>query len=74
MSPFLSLAVDCDSLTNPTNGMVNTSTTTFMSTANYTCDPGYMLDGDMTRTCGATGVWSGTDLTCACECKTSYNI
>ncbi len=63
MIPY-TLAVDCGPLTNPTNGMVDASTTTFMSTATYTCVSGYVLDSGMTRTCGATGEWSGSEPTC----------
>ncbi len=62
--PFLyTVAVDCGSLTDPTNGMVDTPTTTFGSTATYTCNSGY--NGDTTRTCGDTGDWSGSDPTCS---------
>ena len=32
-------------------------------TCTYTCDDGYMLDGDMTVTCGDDGSWSD-DTTC----------
>ena len=57
--------VDCGELTDPTNGAVNTSSgTTFMMTATYTCNTGYNLNGVTTRTCQATGDWSGSDPTC----------
>ena len=32
--------------------------------ANYTCNTGYTLSGDTTRTCGSDRVWSGSDPTC----------
>ncbi len=52
------IAVDCGSLDAPSNGAVDTSSgTTFMMTATYTCDTGYTLTGDTTRTCGSDGVW-----------------
>ena len=58
-------AMDCGTLTNPANGQVShTAGTTFGKTANYTCDPGYILVGGKTRTCQATGVWSGIAPTC----------
>ena len=57
--------MDCGSLTDPANGSVNhTSGTTFGQTATYTCNTGYNLVGDSTRTCQATGVWSGSEPTC----------
>ncbi|XP_064386173.1 uncharacterized protein LOC135334783 [Halichondria panicea] len=56
--------VDCGPLTDPTNGMITLSTTTFESTATYSCNTGYNIVGSVIRTCGAsitsgpTGVWS----------------
>ena len=63
---FLSLTVvDCGNLTYPVNGSVtHTSGTTFEQTATYTCNTGYNLVGDSTRTCHATGNWSGSAPTC----------
>ena len=62
--PFLTV-VNCGTLTNPANGQVHyTGSTTFGETANYTCDLGYNLVGGRTRTCLATGVWSGSAPTC----------
>ncbi len=60
-------AVDCGALTNPANGMVNVSTTTFMSTVTYTCNTGYMLNETLTRTCEAGSTWSGSEPSCDCE-------
>ena len=58
-------AVDCGNLTDPANGSVNhTAGTTFGQTATYSCDTGYNLVGDSTRTCQATGNWSGSAPTC----------
>ena len=34
------------------------------SVATYTCNDGYVLVGDSTRTCQATGTWSGEDPQC----------
>ena len=63
---FLSLTVvDCGNLTDPANGQVkHTSGTTFGENATYSCNTGYNLVGDMTRTCQATGNWSGSAPTC----------
>ena len=51
--------VDCGDLFDPTNGGVSVNSTTFNSTATYTCDSGYSLVGDTTRICLASGLWSG---------------
>ena len=62
---LLSTAVDCGTLTNPANGQVNqTAGTTFGRTATYSCNTGYNLVGVSTRTCQATGSWSGSAPTC----------
>ena len=59
-----STAVNCGTLPNPTNGQVNTTGTTLGQTATYSCNPGYNLVGGSTRTCQATGAWSGSPPTC----------
>ncbi len=47
------------------NGMVDTSSgTTFMNTAIYTCDPGYILMGVSSRVCQSDVEWSGSEPTC----------
>ena len=57
--------MDCGSLTDPANGQVDlTSGTTFGLNATYNCNTGYNLVGDSTRTCQATGNWSGSKPTC----------
>ena len=57
--------MDCGNLNDPVNGSVtHTSGTTFGQTATYTCNTGYNLVGDSTRTCEATGEWSGSAPTC----------
>ena len=61
---FVSAVVDCGSLDDPDNGQVNFSNTTFESTANYTCDLGYSLNGNSTRTCEVSGEWSGDPPSC----------
>ena len=65
-------AVDCGTLTNPVNGQVSHSGgTTFEQTATYSCNAGYGLVGDNTRTCQATRVWSGSAPTCQGSCVSS---
>ena len=57
--------MDCGNLTNPANGQVShTAGTTFGQTATYSCNTGYNLVGDNTRTCEAGGMWSGSEPTC----------
>ena len=59
------VSVDCGSLINPINGLVDTSSrTTFGSTATYTCDTGYTLSGSQSRTCGADGNWTSSEPFC----------
>ena len=58
-------AVNCGNLTDPADGQVNhTAGTTFRQTATYSCNTGYSLVEDNTRTCQATGTWSGSAPTC----------
>ena len=57
--------MDCGNLTDPANGQVAlTAGKTFGENATYSCDTGYNLVGDSTRTCQATGEWSGSAPTC----------
>ena len=56
--------MNCGPLPDPANGQVSFSGTTFEHTVTYSCNTGYNLKGDSTRTCQATGVWSGSVPTC----------
>ena len=59
------VVVDCGNLTDPANARVTLNgTTTFGQTATYSCNTGYNLVGDSTRTCQATGEWSRSSPTC----------
>ena len=65
---FHSTAVDCGTLNATANGQVShPNGTTFGQTATYSCDTGYDLLEDITRTCQADGVWSGSEPTCISE-------
>ena len=58
-------AVNCGRLTDPANGRISHNTgTTLQQTATYSCNTGYDLVGDRTRTCQDTGLWSGSEPTC----------
>jgi len=68
--------VDCPILDNPVKGQVKlTGRTKLGYKAIYSCYTGYELKGNSTRTCQATGVWSGSEPTCkrmllfACVCN-----
>ena len=56
--------VDCGNLMDPANGAVSLTTTTYNSVATYSCNDGYTLVGDTSRTCLDDGSWSGTAPTC----------
>ena len=64
---MLYTVVDCGSLTDPDNGQVSTTTTTYTSTADYTCDTGYSLVGVNQRNCTAAGTWTDGEPTCNSE-------
>ena len=65
--------VGCCSLNDPVNGQVEFSNTTVGSTANYTCNRGYILsNGSSIRTCQANGAWSGSPP--SCECQWAYHL
>ena len=57
--------IDCGNLSHIPNGVVTVSGTLFSSTAEYTCNDGYMLLGGATRTCESTEMWSGTEPACS---------
>ena len=58
------IAVNCGLLPDPANGQVSANGTVFQQTAIYSCNTSYNLVGDSTRTCQATGTWSGSEPTC----------
>ncbi len=49
--------------------MYNTSSDPLFenTVATYTCNTGYILSGNITRTCGSDGQWRGSALVCQCE-------
>ena len=57
------ISAECPYLVDPDNGNVDYQTQEG-STATYTCDTGYQLDGTPTRTCQSDGTWSGSAPTC----------
>ncbi|XP_067839671.1 sushi, von Willebrand factor type A, EGF and pentraxin domain-containing protein 1 [Heptranchias perlo] len=43
----------------PDNGNMTGMNYTFQSLVNYSCNKGFLIEGDLTRTCLANGSWSG---------------
>ena len=48
----------------PENGQLDLEGITEASTATYSCNIGFTLNGDQTRTCGSDGSWSGSEPSC----------
>lgn len=61
---LLSTAIDCGPLPAPVKGEVSLTATVFESVATYSCFPGYTLQGNATRECGADAQWNGQAPTC----------
>ncbi len=60
--------VECDDLSNPANGVVNQPGNSVGTVSSYTCNGGFLLVGDETRTCQKDGEWSGNEPICECKC------
>ena len=61
--------VICSSLSNPNNGIINCSlgddrVPSYEDTCSFTCNTGYELTGNDTRTCQSNGSWNGSDAVC----------
>ena len=63
--------VRCGALPDIANGNVRFSDVISVpgSTATYSCNNGYLLVGDETRTCLDNEQWSGDEPFCKCECR-----
>lgn len=64
--------VDCPPLMDPPGGRVNIPSLTQGSTATYSCNEGYMLVGDSTRTCEASAMWTGIAPVCQSKYMTYH--
>ncbi|XP_065916129.1 adhesion G protein-coupled receptor E2-like isoform X3 [Dysidea avara] len=68
--------VSCPSLTAPNNGMIDCTGSMFEDTCTFSCDQGYELSGNETRTCQSNTTWNGTDVMCtpvSCPSLTAPN-
>ena len=73
--------IECERLTAPergqitfTPGVVMTADTGLNAVATYSCDEGYNLDGDQTRTCQGNREWTGVAPTCTCMSLTACEL
>ena len=58
-------AVDCLTLNDPPNGMVDlTEGTELGAAASYVCNIGFMLEGTAQRVCDENGMWTNSEPTC----------
>ena len=61
--------IACQLLVAPDNGMINCSLgddgqASLGDTCTFTCNSGYELSGNTSRSCQINGNWSGTESTC----------
>ena len=61
---LLIITVQCSTLSDPSNGRVSQQGNNPGDRASYTCNSGYELVGQSTRTCQNNGRWSGDAPTC----------
>ncbi|XP_078692084.1 sushi, von Willebrand factor type A, EGF and pentraxin domain-containing protein 1-like [Branchiostoma floridae x Branchiostoma belcheri] len=57
-------AIQCPTLTPPTNGALSTGATSYQTVVTFTCNSGYVLNGAVATTCQADGTWSNPVPTC----------
>ena len=60
---LITTAPVCPVLAAPANGQVDATVRDFGSVATYSCNDGFALNGEATRTCG-DGEWTGEAPTC----------
>lgn len=56
--------VDCGSLSDPSDGIVSFSSSTYGSQAIYKCNTGFTTSSPSTRTCTSEGYWNNSVQTC----------
>ncbi|XP_062305372.1 sushi, von Willebrand factor type A, EGF and pentraxin domain-containing protein 1 isoform X1 [Osmerus eperlanus] len=69
------IPVECPQPAEIANGIVDVQGLTYLSTAQYSCRPGYSLAGNTTVLCGESGVWIGGVPSCRpIECSVPKEI
>lgn len=73
---YFLLAILCEILSKPANGEVTWNGLNTGSMATYTCESGFNLAGNQTRTCQSSGLWSGRTPKCTCaqKCKSEVGV
>ena len=63
---FPTLGINCGPLDEPQNGFVSFRSTGEVTTATYSCKPGFVLEpgGENIRVCNRSGNWTGSVLEC----------
>ena len=70
--PIIHAGICCGDLPRVANGKIEIHPDTKLgSSAVYTCNPGYILEGNTKRTCLANGKWSGSKPACTRKFKLS---
>ena len=54
----------CPGLDDPENGKVSVPSTSYLSEATYTCNDGFIINGNPIRECGPDELWSGSEPSC----------
>ena len=64
ISFYIYIAINCPALANPNDGFVAVTGNVPGATATYSCNVGFMLEGNLLRTCQDDGTWSGSEPFC----------
>ncbi|MCA9700689.1 MAG: CCP domain-containing protein, partial [Myxococcales bacterium] len=68
-------AIDCGPLADPEGGRVVVDSGNFAGLARYSCEPGFEMAGDATRSCGEDGQWTGAAPSCSpCSLGTNWEL
>ena len=75
LTSFLfSLVIQCGDPGTPLNGNRDLSGRSVSSVVRYTCNVGYSISGDQSRTCQSSGFWSGSLPSCSCKHQYSHHL
>lgn len=59
--------INCGELDGPRFGRVSFDNTLLGALATYSCDNGFILEGNRLRMCGSDGLWAGDPPMCSGE-------